>query len=88
MKYYFPDSPCSSKSRGSSTRSASHSRMTHEEAIAFIKEKRPKANPNEGFIKQLKDFEVELNSQKLKMKPEKTRRSRFTPYYTVTSRIK
>jgi hypothetical protein len=62
--------------------------MGYEEAIAFIKEKRPKANPNEGFIKQLKDFEVELNSEKLTLKTRDTRKSRFKPFYTATSRIK
>lgn len=35
-------------------------KMTTEDAIAYVKKKRPHIDPNEGFMKQLKEFEGEV----------------------------
>lgn len=50
--------------------------MSYDDAIALIKEKRPKTNPNEGFIKQLKEYEGELLLKKV-APSVRSRKNRF-----------
>lgn len=40
-----------------------HRGLTYWEADALVKEKRPGAKPNAGFVKQLKDLECKLNDK-------------------------
>jgi len=58
--------------------------MTYDQTIKLIKEKRPIAGPNKGFVKQLKEYEAELSC----LKPSSakvTRRNHFTPYYKTAA---
>ncbi len=35
--------------------------MKFDDALKFVKQKRPKISPNKGFIEQLRNYEKELN---------------------------
>lgn len=37
-------------------------RLTFEEALKLVKSKHPQTMPNTGFVRQLKDYENELNN--------------------------
>jgi len=38
--------------------------MTMEEALAFVKSKRTQVSPNPGYLKQLKQFEIEVHGER------------------------
>lgn len=76
MKYHFKDSETDCNT-SSSENSSSCVRMSLNETMELIKEKRPMVNPNKEFIKYLKEFEQELNhEQALYDNKEKSFKSR------------
>jgi hypothetical protein len=62
MKFHFKDTE-TSDSTSHFESSSSCNRMSYDEAIELIREKRPKINPNKGFVKILKEFETELSNE-------------------------
>lgn len=62
MKHNYKDSETDCGT-SESDNSSSYIRMSLNEAMELIKEKRPMVNPNKQFMKQLKEFEEELNDE-------------------------
>lgn len=49
----------------------SEKNMSYEEAIEYVKKKRPISDPNDGFVVQLKKFKEEIDLNKKEKKENK-----------------